>query len=258
MRRDDLPPGYDGWQVLDATSQDKQCGRFRIGPASVLAIRERKFGKQWFYDGDFVISEVTADIRFLRVGKNFTNGTNKHLSVAHVTHDEVGVALVTSPGHQGDPLDLTANYKDMSERPAKTGTILSASHFPPPTKDCAFEVKTSDHSSLGEEITITITIRNKGAMMRTVDGRVVGTVIHYTGHSVRNFMSMQFSGVISPGQSELPYTILWSCMYVNIEAYHSALALVLRLHPAFVHNSGVLIYRVVYTCSLLVAQNEIS
>ena len=203
MRRDDLPPGYDGWQVLDATSQDKQCGRFRIGPASVIAIRERKVGKQAFFDGEFIISEISSDIRFLRVGKNFTNGTNKHLSVAHVAHNEVGVALVTGLGDQGNPLDVTNEYKDMSEKPATTRTILSASHYPPPTKDCSFEVITSDHSSLSEEITITITIRNKGAMMRTVDGRVVGTVIHYTGQSVRNFMSMQFSGVISPGQSEL-------------------------------------------------------
>ena len=202
MRRDDLPPGYDGWQVLDATSQDKQCGRFRIGPASVLAIRERKSGKQWLYDGEYIISEISADVRFLRVGKNFTSGTNKHVSVAHVAHDEVGVALVTSRGDQENPLDLTNQYKDTSKRPTQSGTILSTSHFPPPTKDCAFEVKTSDDSVLGKEITLTITIRNRGAMMRTVDGRVVGTVIHYTGQPVRNFMSMQFSGVISPGQSK--------------------------------------------------------
>ena len=203
MRRDDLPPGYDGWQVLDATSQDKQCGRFRIGPASVLAIKERKSGKPWFYDGEYVISEISADIRFLRVGKNFTSGTNKHLSVAHVAHDEVGVALVTSRGDQENPLDLTSEYKDISDKPAQTGTILTASHFPPPTKDCTFEVKTSDDSALSEKITITVTIRNRGGMMRTVDGRVIGTVIHYTGQLVRNFMSMQFSGVISPGQSKL-------------------------------------------------------
>ena len=203
MRRDDLPSGYDGWQVLDATSQDKQCGRFRIGPVSVLAIQERKLGKESLYDGEFVISEVSADIRFLRVGKNFTNGTNRHLSIAHVAHNEVGVALVTSEGDQEHPLDLTGLYKDVSKKPETPSTVLSVSHFPPPSKDCSFEVKTSDHASLGEEITITVTIRNKGAMMRTVDGRVVGTVIHYTGQPVRNFMSMQFTGVISPGQSKL-------------------------------------------------------
>lgn len=201
MRRDDLPPGYDGWQVLDATSQDKQCGRFRIGPAPVMAIHERKSGKEWLYDGEFVISEICADVRYLRVGKNFTNGINKHLSVAHVSHDEVGVALVTSRGDQESPLDLTGDYKEPPEKPASTG-ILSGSRFPPPSKDCSFEVKTSDNSALGEEITITVTITNRGAMMRTVDGRVVGTVTHYTGQPVRNFMSMQFTGVISPGQSK--------------------------------------------------------
>ena len=202
MRRDDLPPGYEGWQVLDATSQDKQSGRFRIGPAPVMAIRERKSGKEWLYDGEFVISEIGADVRYLRVGKNFSNGTNKHLSVAHVSHDEVGVALVTSGGEQTSPLDLTEDYKEpMEEKPVPTG-ILSGSRFPPPSKDCTCEVKTSDGSALGEEIVVTVTIGNRGAMMRIVDGRVVGTIIHYTGQPVRNFMSMQFTGVISPGQSE--------------------------------------------------------
>ena len=210
MRRDDLPPGYDGWQVLDVASQDKQSGRFCIGPAPVMAIHERKSRKEWLYDGEFIISEISADVRYLRVGKNFTNGTNRHLSVAHVSHDEVGVALVTNGGDQESPLDLMGDYKDPVEKPATTG-ILSSSRFPPPSKDCTFEVKTSDNSALGEEITVTMTIGNRGAMMRTVDGRVVGTIIHYTGQPVRNFMSMQFTGVISPGQSkQYPYSWLFN------------------------------------------------
>ena len=42
MERNDLPPGHGGWQVVDATSQDKQSGRYRIGPIPVSAIKERK------------------------------------------------------------------------------------------------------------------------------------------------------------------------------------------------------------------------
>ncbi len=37
------PPGaYDGWQVLDPTPQDKQSGRYRIGPVPVLAVKHCK------------------------------------------------------------------------------------------------------------------------------------------------------------------------------------------------------------------------
>ena len=39
MQREDLPGGYDGWQVLDATPQEISSGLFRCGPASVLAVK---------------------------------------------------------------------------------------------------------------------------------------------------------------------------------------------------------------------------
>ena len=42
MARNDLSPGHSGWQVVDATAQDKQSGMYRIGPVPVSAIKERK------------------------------------------------------------------------------------------------------------------------------------------------------------------------------------------------------------------------
>ena len=42
MCRRDLPPGYDGWQMVDPTPQDKQSGRYRIGPVPVGAVKQRK------------------------------------------------------------------------------------------------------------------------------------------------------------------------------------------------------------------------
>ena len=39
MRRDDLPSGHDGWQVVDATPQEVSSGLFRCGPASVVAVK---------------------------------------------------------------------------------------------------------------------------------------------------------------------------------------------------------------------------
>uniref|UniRef100_A0A7M4EMU7 Erythrocyte membrane protein band 4.2 n=1 Tax=Crocodylus porosus TaxID=8502 RepID=A0A7M4EMU7_CROPO len=40
MARPDLSPGYDGWQVLDATPQEKSGGPSSCGPAPVRAIRD--------------------------------------------------------------------------------------------------------------------------------------------------------------------------------------------------------------------------
>ncbi|XP_025031012.1 protein-glutamine gamma-glutamyltransferase 5 [Python bivittatus] len=59
MARRDLPPGYDGWQVLDATPQESSNGLYRCGPAPVRAIREGDIHLR--YDTPFVFSMVNAD-----------------------------------------------------------------------------------------------------------------------------------------------------------------------------------------------------
>ena len=57
MARPDLPSGFGGWQVLDATPQEEspQGGGYRLGPSPRQAI---KLGQRMNYDVEFVISEV--------------------------------------------------------------------------------------------------------------------------------------------------------------------------------------------------------
>ncbi|KAL7388411.1 hypothetical protein ABVT39_013230 [Epinephelus coioides] len=61
MKRPDLSKDgrFDGWQVLDATPQEKSKGMFRCGPASVKAILEKQTDLK--YDMPFVYAEVNAD-----------------------------------------------------------------------------------------------------------------------------------------------------------------------------------------------------
>lgn len=57
MSRPDLPTGFGGWQVVDATPQEEspQGGGFRLGPCPRRAV---KLGHRMNYDVEFVISEV--------------------------------------------------------------------------------------------------------------------------------------------------------------------------------------------------------
>ena len=57
MSRPDLPAGFEGWQVLDATPQEEspQGGGYRTGPAPLKAIKE---GNSVPFDTNFVIAEV--------------------------------------------------------------------------------------------------------------------------------------------------------------------------------------------------------
>ena len=61
MTRPDLPPGFDGWQAVDATPQEEspQGGGYRTGPASLKAIKE---GNSVPFDTNFIIAEVRENI----------------------------------------------------------------------------------------------------------------------------------------------------------------------------------------------------
>lgn len=49
-----------GWQIIDATPQELSDGTYRLGPASLEAVRKEETAFQ--YDTGFVFSEVNADI----------------------------------------------------------------------------------------------------------------------------------------------------------------------------------------------------
>ena len=229
MRRDDLSRGYDGWQVLDATSQDRQSGHYRVGPASVLAVKRGQAGKKWPHNVEFVRSQINADICYFRVTNNFSTASQQAISLARVNKGEVGTALVTASYTKTTaPLDLMADYRDVPSSESDSTTVSSSTgqitprqistphvtppqatppsphrgFLHPPTRDCAFDLKLSGPVKLGEDIEVTVTVCNNGAMLRTVDGRLVGTAVFYTGHMVRTFMSLDFSGLVSPGQSK--------------------------------------------------------
>ncbi len=77
MRRVDLggesgAAAYSGWQVLDPTPQNRQSGRFRIGPVSVNAVREKKV---LIFSIDKVHRILEAENAFFYL---------KNLSVAHM------------------------------------------------------------------------------------------------------------------------------------------------------------------------------
>lgn len=62
MTRPDLPPGFDGWQAVDATPQEEspQGGGYRTGPASLKAIKE---GNSVPFDTNFIIAEVGSVLK---------------------------------------------------------------------------------------------------------------------------------------------------------------------------------------------------
>lgn len=60
MKRPDLKKGYDGWQVVDPTPQEKSGGVYCCGPAPVKAILNGDTDLK--YDVPFIFAEVNADV----------------------------------------------------------------------------------------------------------------------------------------------------------------------------------------------------
>lgn len=102
MVRQDLPPGYDGWQVLDATPQEQSGGLYCCGPAPVKAIRDGEVRLQ--YDAPFVFSMVNAD----RVAW-LLYGTRKEK--LHWDASAVGNHISTKRVGSNEREDITGAYK---------------------------------------------------------------------------------------------------------------------------------------------------
>ncbi|XP_074091333.1 protein-glutamine gamma-glutamyltransferase 5 [Macrotis lagotis] len=102
MARKDLPLGYGGWQLLDATPQETSNGVYCCGPASVKAIKEGEVELK--YDTAFAFSMVNADcVSWLVYG-----GKEQKL---HRDTNLVGNFISTKSIQSDDRDDITENYK---------------------------------------------------------------------------------------------------------------------------------------------------
>ncbi|XP_032964039.1 protein-glutamine gamma-glutamyltransferase 5 [Rhinolophus ferrumequinum] len=117
MARKDLPPGYGGWQVLDATPQETSNGLYCCGPASVRAIKEGEVDLN--YDTAFVFSMVNADcVCWLVHG-----GKEQRL---YRDTNSVGNFISTKSIQSDDRDDITENYKYEEGSPQERQVFLKA------------------------------------------------------------------------------------------------------------------------------------
>uniref|UniRef100_A0A5F8GC27 protein-glutamine gamma-glutamyltransferase n=1 Tax=Monodelphis domestica TaxID=13616 RepID=A0A5F8GC27_MONDO len=117
MSRKDLPPGYGGWQLLDATPQETSNGVYCCGPASVRAIKEGEVELK--YDTAFAFSMVNADcVSWLVYG-----GKEQKL---HRYTNSVGNFISTKSIQSDDRDDITENYKYQEGSPMERERYMKA------------------------------------------------------------------------------------------------------------------------------------
>ncbi|KAM8945642.1 protein-glutamine gamma-glutamyltransferase 2 [Pelodytes ibericus] len=102
MARPDLGGGYDGWQVIDPTPQEKSDGIYCCGPAPVIAVKEGDLSMK--YDVPFIFAEVNADVIYYIEQKD---GTVKQTLYTA----QVGQNISTKAIGRDTREDITHNYK---------------------------------------------------------------------------------------------------------------------------------------------------
>uniref|UniRef100_A0A672U106 protein-glutamine gamma-glutamyltransferase n=1 Tax=Strigops habroptila TaxID=2489341 RepID=A0A672U106_STRHB len=101
--RRDLGSFYDGWQVLDATPQERSKGIYQCGPASTRAIKEGDVNLD--YDSSFVFAAVNADY------VTWIHYSNKRKERIYSDTRKIGKFISTKAVGTNSRVDVTANYK---------------------------------------------------------------------------------------------------------------------------------------------------
>uniref|UniRef100_A0A8C6WI55 Protein-glutamine gamma-glutamyltransferase 2 n=1 Tax=Neogobius melanostomus TaxID=47308 RepID=A0A8C6WI55_9GOBI len=100
MKRPDLSPEFDGWQVVDPTPQELSGGAHQCGPAPVKAILNGNTDLD--YDVPFVFAEVNADCI------DYLDGSKKTIST---DSRRVGQNISTKSVGSNKRWDITSHYK---------------------------------------------------------------------------------------------------------------------------------------------------
>ncbi|XP_066541693.1 protein-glutamine gamma-glutamyltransferase 2 [Hoplias malabaricus] len=174
MRREDLPKGYDGWQVLDPTPQERSDGVFCCGPCPVRAVKEGDIGMK--YDAPFVFSEVNADVIYWFV---HSNGKRTQTSLDSST---VGRNISTKSAHGEDREDITAEYKypegSMKEREvyAKAGKRVTKKNEGPSQLQLSLK---HVQAVYGTDFDVVVEVQNVGGEDASAQLTVTSNVVTY-------------------------------------------------------------------------------
>ncbi|XP_030623477.1 coagulation factor XIII A chain-like [Chanos chanos] len=111
MKRGDLPVGFDGWQILDATPQETSEGIYCCGPAPVKAI---KAGLLCYpFDARFIFAEVNSNIHYHLLKPNGTT------EMIHIDKTYVGRLILTQDVIPNAAKDITNDYKPLEGKTPK-------------------------------------------------------------------------------------------------------------------------------------------
>lgn len=222
MARPDLPPGYGGWQAIDATPQEQSDGIFQCGPASHEAIRRGE--TEYKYDVPFVLAEVNADVvrwredeteldGFKILGSNIRHVGKQILTKKLGKHEESRI-------HDTDKEDCTGDYKQPEGSQAERMILLAAAKrsrvsrhaFRIPSKaidDVDFSIEDVERVPIGDDFAITVKAVNTSDQKRTVFIYLTAASRYYIGTKAQLIARAEGQFTLAPKETKslsLPVT----------------------------------------------------
>ncbi|XP_072488499.1 protein-glutamine gamma-glutamyltransferase E isoform X1 [Notamacropus eugenii] len=214
--RTDLNAQYNGWQVLDATPQERSQGVFQCGPASVIAVRQGDVNLD--FDMPFVFSEVNADqITWIISSDNSKKQTSSKTS-------SVGKFISTKAVGSNSRMDVTDKYKypegSKEEREVfkkaqqklkpSSGAFSStaASEAIPEVRPSSIsgKFKVSGVLEVGKEVNLSLQLKNQSEDLKTVSVNMTAWTIVYNGTLVHEVWKNSFTASLDP-QEEMEYPL---------------------------------------------------
>ncbi|XP_075384875.1 protein-glutamine gamma-glutamyltransferase 2 [Tenrec ecaudatus] len=177
MTRPDLQPGYEGWQALDPTPQEKSEGTYCCGPVPVRAIKEGDLSTK--YDAPFVFAEVNADV----VNWIQQDDGTMHKSVNHSL--VVGLKISTKRVGSDEREDITHTYKYPEGSAEEREAFLKANHLNKLEKkeetDMAMRIRVGQGMNLGNDFDVFAHITNNTSTDQTCHLLLCARTVSYNG-----------------------------------------------------------------------------
>ncbi|XP_038617419.1 protein-glutamine gamma-glutamyltransferase 4 [Tachyglossus aculeatus] len=223
MTRPDLPQGYEGWQVVDATPQEISQGVFQCGPAPLKAIRQ---GDVYLtYDTKFIFAEVNADKVFWLVKE--VNGMSEMTKLREDTL-VIGRSISTKAVGSNTREDITAQYKFSEGSPEERKAMVKACSYlscedgpeAAPAEEANIELKIQAGEAVwpGNPIGMSININNSSAKSWTIKLVATCALQLYTGKVVAVL------GSISKTVATAGKTVIEVPVHVEASSYVGSLA----------------------------------
>ncbi|XP_077315315.1 protein-glutamine gamma-glutamyltransferase 6-like isoform X2 [Lithobates pipiens] len=232
--RPDIGSFYNGWQVLDATPQEKSSGVYRLGPTSVKAIKAGDVHLK--YDGAFVFSEVNADeISWIYYkDKDYYNKIKTNSST-------IGKFTSTKAVGSGNRNDITSSYKyaegtaaerkaydnalinlygrqnisseeEISESIEESNEVAWMSRVRPVyAQDITGKFKELETPELGQDINLTLVLSNGASSDKKITVNLNANITGYTRRVMTKLLMESVSiSMSSKEEKEIPFKIPYS------------------------------------------------